>query len=34
MAPWRAIDSRVRDAGRIVVWAEAMPDVMMARITR
>ena len=34
IAPWRAIESRVLDAGRIVVWADAMPDVMIARITR
>ena len=34
IAPWRAIESIVLDAGRIVVWADAIPDVMIARITR
>ena len=33
IAFWRAIDSSVRDAGRIVVCAEAMPEVMIAMIT-
>ena len=33
-APARAIESDVREAGRIVVWAEAIPDVMTDSTTR
>ena len=33
-APWTAIDSEVRDAGRIVVCVDAIPDVMIASATR
>ena len=32
-APWRAIESVVRDAGRIVVWVEASAEVMIASTT-
>ena len=32
-APWRAIESAVRDAGRIVVWVEASAEVMIASTT-
>ena len=32
-APWRAIESDVREAGMIVVWVEDRPEVMIASST-